>query len=340
MSGPLLEKYQKAFNDNPSSRVFAPLAEAYRKSGMPEKALQILKEGIKLHPHYPMGYLGVASCYADLNQWSLVHSTLKPFVEKSRDNLRLQNLYARSCEELSIFEEALETYKFLLFLNPKNEEIAKKVKLLEEKETEDGEELSLNTKQKNNNSLFKVDEIKIFSDADEWEKVDWQKETTGESSNDEESFDMGQWVLEPPTGLEKKVISEFKKEESSSPPFATHTLVDLYCEQGHPDKALEILNKIIELNPKDKRTLEKIEEVQSLVVSVDENLEEEKEDIVSNLEVDVPAFDHLEESGNLMDFYDRKMGESRQEQISSLEKTLWLFHDKLKAKSREIAGYK
>jgi pentatricopeptide repeat protein len=45
----------------------------------------------------------------------------------------------------------------------------------------------------------------------------------------------------------------------------THTLVDLYCGQGHIEKALEVLEKILALNPNDKKTIDKIAEIKSLM---------------------------------------------------------------------------
>ena len=117
LTSPLLVKYLDAYEKNPKSRVFAPLAETYRKLGMRDKAFEILKQGIKNHPSYLMGYLGLAFCYKDIGKLELAYSTIRPFVESSRDNIRMQKLFGSICYELNYFEEALDTYKFLLFLN-------------------------------------------------------------------------------------------------------------------------------------------------------------------------------------------------------------------------------
>ena len=43
---PLLLKYLKTFQDDPrKSRIFAPLAEAYRKIGLVDQAIDICREG-------------------------------------------------------------------------------------------------------------------------------------------------------------------------------------------------------------------------------------------------------------------------------------------------------
>ena len=49
--------------EDPNSRVFAPLAEAYRKSGMLDEAIQVCLEGLKIHPTYISGRVALARAY-------------------------------------------------------------------------------------------------------------------------------------------------------------------------------------------------------------------------------------------------------------------------------------
>ena len=51
---------------------------------------------------------------------------------------------------------------------------------------------------------------------------------------------------------------------NSDTPIVSHTLIDLYCTQHYYDKAIELLQKIIELNPNDSSSLQKILYVQNL----------------------------------------------------------------------------
>lgn len=165
----LLEKYSKIYEASPNSLVFAPLAECFRKMGRKDKALSILREGIKNHPDYLLGYLGLAQCYFDLEQFNLAYKTLSPLIEKNRENIRLQRLFARVCERTNHENEALEAYKYLLFLNPKDSESAFKVRELED---------PLLKKMEEKKEEFKVKKIADFFDSDEennWETVSFQK---------------------------------------------------------------------------------------------------------------------------------------------------------------------
>ena len=119
------------YRRQPGSRVFAPLAESYRKLGMLDEAYKVLREGIKRHPSYVLGYLVLAHCYYDQKKTDLTYQTLHPLVESNRDNLSLQKLFAQVCLDLGLYDEALETYKFLLFMNPRDAFISEQVEKLE-----------------------------------------------------------------------------------------------------------------------------------------------------------------------------------------------------------------
>ena len=119
----LVVRYLDILERNPQSLVFAPLAESYRKLGLIDKALEILKKGIGRHPDYLMGHLNLAACHVDKNQNRLAYTILRPMTEIHKDNLKLQKLFARICVKLGLSKEALETYNHILFLQSKRSRI-------------------------------------------------------------------------------------------------------------------------------------------------------------------------------------------------------------------------
>lgn len=313
---PLFLKYQAEYEKNPRGRVFAPLAEMYRKVGMTDRAMEILAAGIRYHPKYVLGYLGMAHCYFDIQQFSLAYSTLKPFVEGNRDNLKLQRLFADVCLSLDKKEEALDTFKYLLFMMPKEKELAEIVGKLED---------DLHNIYKPIHNPIKISESDILNDrrprrvfseeitkedfdADAWvqlplneknsslntEKEDplaWEmqkakpiftdsKETAQEDRNFKIVLDLNESVgaVSEVSG-EKELVEieapkkEIRKGTIKAAPIITHTLVDLYIGQGHIEKALELLEKILILNPDDQKTHDKIIEINQLlqVSLVEEN---------------------------------------------------------------------
>lgn len=129
---PVLYTYLKKYQEDPTSRVFAPLAEAYRKSGLVDEAIEIAREGLRVHPHFTGGKVALARALFDKKLYEDVLETLKEVVRDTPDNLIAQRLAAESCLILGRTAEALDSFKMLLYFSPEDREISKMVKELEE----------------------------------------------------------------------------------------------------------------------------------------------------------------------------------------------------------------
>ncbi len=263
---PLIAKYEDQLERDPRSRVFAPLAEAYRKVGLIENAFKVLQKGIRYNPDYLLGYLTLAQCYIDKGEYPLSYSTLRPLAPLHRDNIRLQNLFAVSAEKTGNKSEALDTFKYLLFLQPKDDKVAYHVQRLEK---ELGES-ALYEEKAEEEIQFDIDALKPSPELDraldDWVQVDL---------NQEQEEDFEEWSTEVKKIDEEPVKVEVVEkpleiEEVEATPVITHTLVDLYLQQGHKEKALELLEKIAEIQPENKDTQKRLEELKKEVVSPNE----------------------------------------------------------------------
>ena len=76
---PMIYDYLKKYQEDPTSRVFAPLAEAYRKAGLIDEAIEIAREGLRVHPNFVGGRVA-------LIPWVICKSRISP---GSRDPLRV-----------------------------------------------------------------------------------------------------------------------------------------------------------------------------------------------------------------------------------------------------------
>jgi len=281
----LLTKYTLLYEKKPKSRVFAPLAETYRKLGMLDESFRILKEGIRNHPSYTLGYIVLANCYFDIQNYEMSYNTIRPFVEKNLENITLQKLFAKTCINLGYLEEALQTFKYLLLMNPKDANTADQIKLLEDDllvNHDYEQEVEIVHKSEdhfNEDNWVQVDFSKNQNSIPHDEFEDWKvtKKSPLESFKEEvktknikidehklddkfffEEYDQdAEDVLLPENN---EAVSGIEALEKSSP-IITHTLVDLYCEQGHTDKAIQILENILELHPADEVSRRRLNEL-------------------------------------------------------------------------------
>lgn len=319
----LLAKYYGMYKKNPRSKVFAPLAESFRKLGMLDDAFKILKDGIRNHPNYTLGYIVLAHCYYDQQKYELTYNTLRPIISQNADNISLQKIFAQACIHLGHLEEALDTYKYLLFMNPKDKFFAEQVKKLED-------DLMVGHKRLSLDQLVKAPELPdspagplTSASDDDWVQVDFNSKQQNESppSKKLDSPTEDEWVMKKP-GLQEHPI--LKKEEiverdledefyadefeeefgdaeevnaqavDSDTPLVSHTLIDLYCAQEYYDKAIELLEKILELNPQDQASIEKLEKVKRLKLNAEPKKEAGSEqdghdELISIIESQVKA---------------------------------------------------
>lgn len=135
---PQIYYYLRRYQEDPRSRVFAPLAEAYRKAGLLNEAIEIARDGIRIHPHFIGGHVALARALFDQGQYQEVVKELEPVVMDAPDNLVAQKLLAESYLILGRIAEALSAYKFLLFFMPQDQEIAGLVQEIETRAYEEG----------------------------------------------------------------------------------------------------------------------------------------------------------------------------------------------------------
>jgi tetratricopeptide (TPR) repeat protein len=163
-SNPLIYQYLKKYQEDPTSRVFAPLAEAYRKAGLIDEAIDIAREGLQIHPGFIGGRVALARALFDKHLYEQVVDELTLIIRDVPDNLVAQRLLAESYLMLGRVAEALGAYKMLLYFAPQDPETAKMVSELEVQAYEKGT-LVLRTDPRKEEAHFNV--VQTFEAIDE-----------------------------------------------------------------------------------------------------------------------------------------------------------------------------
>ena len=60
-----IEKLERRYAENPKGRNFAPLADAYRKAGQVDQAIELCKSGLERHPDYVSAHIVYGRCLID-----------------------------------------------------------------------------------------------------------------------------------------------------------------------------------------------------------------------------------------------------------------------------------
>jgi tetratricopeptide (TPR) repeat protein len=254
----LFFKYQKQYNKNPKSLVFVPYAEFYRQMGLVDQAISLLKEGLTHRPNYYLAFIILGRCFYDKGEFQTSYKILLPLVDQYPDNKILQMIYAQTCEQLGKFDQALNSYKMLLFYTPKENWLKRKVFQLEDignsSPTLSSPELVSDLSKAEVSPVEYWQEKMMVDNIVPFERKIVEKEETSPL------LTIATPVMTSPPFSEfpenKLEITE-KDEVSDSSHFHSLTLVSLLEWQGHFDKAVQVLEKMIELKGPEKSLIEK-----------------------------------------------------------------------------------
>ncbi len=126
-----IEKYQKIFARDPNSKVFAPLAEAYREMGMLKEAEQVARQGVQKHPDYVSGLVALGRVLLEMKNPSEAQVFLEKAIRLTPENILAYQLLAQSFLENKQAKQALKNFKMVLFLNPQHAIAQRAVEKLE-----------------------------------------------------------------------------------------------------------------------------------------------------------------------------------------------------------------
>jgi tetratricopeptide (TPR) repeat protein len=131
---PEIEQLSQKLIADPKSRVFAQLADAYRKAGLTDEAIETTKKGLEHHPGYATAHLILGRCYLEKQMYALAREEFEGTVKNDPQNLVGYKLLAGTYEKQNMIAEAVKYYQMVLDLDPSDMDLAEKVTALKAKQ--------------------------------------------------------------------------------------------------------------------------------------------------------------------------------------------------------------
>lgn len=113
-----LERYLRIYQENPDSRVFAPLADMYRRLARYREAEQICREGLQRHPYYAGGKVALAYILFDTTRLAEAYQEIEAVVTYYPDNLMARKILVRVLMGMGQSDKAHREYAALLQMAP------------------------------------------------------------------------------------------------------------------------------------------------------------------------------------------------------------------------------
>jgi tetratricopeptide (TPR) repeat protein len=136
----MMERYRKMLTTDPSSQVFAVLAEALRERGELKEAERMARNGVQRHPKFSSGLLVLGKVLKDQKRYQDAANLFETVIEMDSQNLLAYQNMGDVCLEMAQPKEALKYYKMVLFLNPQSSKAQKVVQKLESLTADEYEE--------------------------------------------------------------------------------------------------------------------------------------------------------------------------------------------------------
>jgi len=119
-----IEKLEKRWAENPKGRNFAPLADAYRKAGELDRALELCTAGLELHPDYISAHIVFARCLIDQKNDAGASDVFRKVLTLDTENVLALKILADIAERGGRHDEAAEWLTRLLAADPMNGDAA------------------------------------------------------------------------------------------------------------------------------------------------------------------------------------------------------------------------
>ena len=233
----LFRKYESA----PDSFVFAPLADAYRKAGMLDEAVEICRKGVRRHPGYPSGHVVQGKCYFDIGDLDLAAEAFNNVLELDSNNLVALKFLGMIEAGYGDLRKAGEYFKHILVLDPENRQIRS---MLEDVRAVD---------------LYRgggAGETTVEPVADTDDRPDAGDVTLSDDRGGDDS-----WKDERDDDSFEGSTIQLGEDDGMSDELATTTLADIYAAQGYYDKAERIYREVLRRQPDNAVIRKKLEEL-------------------------------------------------------------------------------
>ncbi|MEK6690925.1 MAG: tetratricopeptide repeat protein [Nitrospirota bacterium] len=131
MLSPDISKLAEKLARDPSSKLFIPLAEEYRRSGMLDEAIQVLSDCLKANPNYMTARVSLGKMLLEKGNIMEAQIEFEKVVQAVPDNLFAHKKLAEIYQKIGDMENLLKEYKIIISLSPKDKDVMKAIDDLE-----------------------------------------------------------------------------------------------------------------------------------------------------------------------------------------------------------------
>jgi tetratricopeptide (TPR) repeat protein len=265
----LFERYRRA----PGSHVFAPLADAYRKLGLLEEALDICARGISANPKYASGYVVQGKCQYDAGRAERAEDSFKKVLSLDAQNLVALRYLGIIRAGNGDSDGARAYFEQILVLDPDDKDIQLRLEMIREASPVPTPAAASTETAAATDELPSIPSLPTAANVDARDgddDDDNDNDDDGDDDDDDEDEDDddddGDGDGDDEEVMElRDVRDEFEgapillgDDSATTEYIATVTLADIFASQGYSAKALKIYEDVLRRQPANEDVRRKI----------------------------------------------------------------------------------
>lgn len=130
-----IERLKEKLEKDPSSKLFVPLAEEYKKAGMFDEAVDVLTKGLERQPSYLSARVSLGKLYGERGMLDEASAEFEKVIAVIPDNLYAHKKLAEIYKDLGRKDDAIREFNTVLRLNPADEWAATTLSTIEQAST-------------------------------------------------------------------------------------------------------------------------------------------------------------------------------------------------------------
>ena len=234
-----LSKLEKICAKNPTSILFARLAEGYLQKDQVKRAFEICRQGLRYRPSYVAGHLVMGKCHLVSERFEEARAEFQKVLQLDPDHVAAFWHLGQIDLKMGWDDLALQNFECAFVLDPFNQELADQIRSLQNEESE----LEGDVREEGES---KEDDSAVESDV--------------EADSDAEEIDQGLATLVREVG---QTQGEKASGKEMAGPVATVTLAELYVQQGLVRQAVDTLERVLEKEPENSQARDRLETLRS-----------------------------------------------------------------------------
>ncbi|MBI3609521.1 MAG: tetratricopeptide repeat protein [Nitrospirae bacterium] len=269
---------------DPKSRFFVPLAEEYLKAGLPDEAVIVLTDGLKIHPNLHAARTILGKVYLEKGEMARAKTEFEQVVKADPENLLAHRKLAKLYKDAGQADKARISCQAVLSLNPKDAEMRSIIEELNRIESAERQMAEAGETPSTAPSSIKMSvEQTAYAEPERGREPEASEpivsgapsvsiEAADASSAPHEPEPASPVLVETPVGpaagvAQTQVPSMEEAPAASSPveEITSEALADLYIEQGHYEKGIAIYRRLLAKDPENPALFKKLDETVKLI---------------------------------------------------------------------------